>query len=499
MRPNKPKGGEPLKKRGVKPSLKTKLLLQLAVPLLFFMLIESVMSYFVTLYYVNNAYDGWLLDSARSLAQEIKLQKGKVVVELPPAALEIFKWDDQDKTYFKVISDKNQLIAGDVKVPGPHSWRMTLWQKIWQLRNTLKGINAHATVDWSKPMYFNSELYGEPVRVVAMCVLLAPSPEKFYVVVAETEHKRQRMMLDILVADLLPQTLLLLFVGAYLLTGVRRGLQPLHNLTDEIAKRSSRDLHPIPDAHIVKEVQTLIHTINDLFGRLSLAIATQERFIANAAHQLRTPLAGLKLQAERALREQDINAMYPALVHIQNSADRLSHLTSQLLVLARTEPNQHNYEMRPLDLGILTRQICMDWVPKALERKMELNFDCPETPTMIRADALLLRELIVNLLDNAIAYGAEKGTVWVNIQNQPLPQLSIMDDGMGIAAAERDKVFERFYRVPGSSGNGCGLGLAIVKEIADLHQAELYLGELPADEQVMGRSGVKIVLCFMAL
>ncbi|NOT83638.1 MAG: sensor histidine kinase [Methylococcaceae bacterium] len=458
------------------PSLKTKLLLQLAVPLLFFMLVESVMSYFVTLHYVNDAYDGWLLDSARSLAQEVKLQNGKVVVELPPAALEIFKWDDEDKTYFKVISESDKLIAGDAKVPDPRhiapAPTLTFWQKLGKLRGDPPAL------DWSKPIFLNHALYGEPIRVVTMLLTLPQSPEKLYVAVAETEHKRRRMMLDILLADLLPQTLLLLFVGVYLLTGVKRGLQPLHNLTNEIAKRSPRDLHPIPDTHIVKEVQTLIHTINDLFGRLSLAIATQERFIANAAHQLRTPLAGLKLQAERALREQDINAMQPALVHIQNSADRLSHLTSQLLVLARTEPNQHTYELRPLALDIFTREICMDWVPKALERKMELNFACPETPTMIMADALLLRELLVNLLDNAIAYGVEKGTVTVNILNHPQPQLTIMDDGVGIAVTEMDKVFERFYRVPGSSGNGCGLGLAIVKEIADLHGAELRLNRL---------------------
>lgn len=489
-----PKGFKSPEKLTVNPSLKTKLLLQLAVPLLFFMLIESVMSYFVTLHYVNNAYDGWLLDSARSLTQEIKLQNGKVVVELPPAALEIFKWDDQDKTYFKVISDRNTLIAGDAKIPDPQSIANIPTHTFWQKLEQLSGNST--ALDWSKPIFFNRELYGEPTRVVTMLITLPQSPEKLYVTVAETKHKRHRMMLDILVADLLPQTLLLLFVGAYLLTGVKRGLKPLQNLTDEIAKRSPRDLRPIPDTHIVKEVQTLIHTINDLFGRLNLAIATQERFIANAAHQLRTPLAGLKLQAERALREQDINAMQPALVHIQNSADRLSHLTSQLLILARTEPNQHNYELRPFDLGIFTREICMDWVPKALERKMELIFDCPAMPTIIMADALLLRELIVNLLDNAIAYGAEKGTVSVNIQNQPQPQLTITDDGIGIAATETDKVFERFYRIPGSSGNGCGLGLAIVKEIADLHQAELTLSPLPTDEQIMGRSGLKVALRF---
>lgn len=432
------------------------------------MTVESVLSYFVTLHYVNNAYDGWLLDSARSLAQEIKVRQGSVAVELPPVALEIFKWDDQDKTYFKISSVTYGLIAGDPLVPEPPNMQ--------PLRN--KSISP----DWSKPIYFNSKMYGESVRVVVMLISReqiltkgAPAPEKFFVYVAETGNKRSSMMMDILVADLVPQTILLLLMGAYLLTGIKRGLQPLHSLTDEIAKRSPRDLHPIPATHIVREVHTLIHTINDLFGRLRLAIATQERFIANAAHQLRTPLAGLKLQAERALREDDISTMQPALLHINNSADRLSHLTSQLLVLARAEPNQHNYELRSLELCGFTRQICIDWAPKAFERKIELNFESPDQAAMIQADAVLLRELINNLLDNAIAYGFEKGAVWIKIQNLPKPRLTIMDDGPGISEAEMDKIFERFYRIPGSIGNGCGLGLAIVKEIADLHHAQLFL------------------------
>ncbi|MEQ1635148.1 MAG: sensor histidine kinase N-terminal domain-containing protein [Methylococcales bacterium] len=460
------------------PSLKTKLLLQLAVPLILFMAIESVLSYFVTLHYVNGAYDGWLLDSARSLAQEIKVQKGKVAVELPAAALEIFKWDDQDKTYFKIISADQRLIAGDKSVPEPLNSSQTEYLSrlllVWQ---RLLGKQ----LDWTKPIYFNSELYGEQVRVVTMLVEPEHSLEKFRVSVAETENKRRKMMLDILVADLVPQTILLLLMGGYLLIGVKRGLQPLHTLAGEIAKRSPRDLQPISETYVVQEVYTLIHTINDLFGRLSLAIATQERFIANAAHQLRTPLAGLKLQAERALREDELSNMQPALVHIKNSADRLSHLTSQLLLLARAEPNQHTYELLPLELGEFTRQICIAWVPKALERNMELHFESPENATMILGDAVLLRELIANLIDNAIAYGFEKGTIVIEIRNLPTPKLIITDDGPGIPLAEADKIFERFYRIPGSSGIGCGLGLAIVKEIADLHQAELKLRNASAE------------------
>ncbi len=450
------------------PSLKAKLLLQLAIPLLLFMTIESVLSYFVTLHYVNGAYDRWLLDSARSLAQEIKVRNGSVAVELPTAALEIFKWDDQDKTYFKIVSVQHGLIAGDKGVPDI----------------------SNPDIDWSQPVFFNNEMYGESVRVVAMSLTRETTPEKFYVSVAETLNKRRSMMHDILFADLFPQSFLLLGIGLYLLTGIQRGLKPLHNLADEIAKRSSRDLRPIPNTHVVLEVQSLIHTINDLFGRLNLAIGTQERFISNAAHQLRTPLAGLKLQAERAMREQDIEAMLPALLNIQNSADRLSHLTSQLLVLARSESNQHSYELLPLDLGKLTRDICIEWVPKALERKIELTFESSDYPIMILADQVLFSELIANLLNNAVTYGFEHGNIWIEVRSWPHIQLIVADDGPGIPEHEIDKILERFYRLPGTAGIGCGLGLAIVKEIADLHHAQLTL------ERSSHEGGLRITLTF---
>ncbi|MFA6164473.1 MAG: sensor histidine kinase N-terminal domain-containing protein [Methylobacter sp.] len=434
-------------------SLKAEILLRLAVPLIFFISIESVLSYFVTLHHADVAYDRWLLDSARSLTQEIKVRKGKVFVELPPAALEIFKWDESDQTYFKIISEEQGMLAGDKFVPEPFE----------------------VETDWTRPVFFDDEMYGEPVRVVSMRITRENTSERVFVHVAETLNKRRNMMMDILLADLLPQMALVLLAGIYLIVGVKRGLQPLHALADEIAKRSSRDLRPIPEQHVFLEVRALTDTINDLLARLGLAIAAQQRFIANAAHQLRTPLAGLKLQAERALREQDLSAMKPALIQIQGSADRMSHLTTQLLILARSEPINGDYELRPIDLCKLVKETCMDWVPKALQRHMELSFEGTKRSLYVRSDEVLLRELLANLLDNAICYGHDQGNIIVKVESYPSPRLSVEDDGPGIPDAEIDRVFERFYRIPGSSGDGCGLGLAIVKEIADLHKARLEI------------------------
>ncbi|OYV15817.1 MAG: two-component system, OmpR family, sensor histidine kinase TctE, partial [Methylococcaceae bacterium NSM2-1] len=399
-------------------SLKTEMLFRLVIPLIFFVIIDAVLSYFVTLHYVDEAYDRWLLDSARSLTQEIKVREGKVFVELPAAALEIFKWDEQDKTYFKITSSEQEMLAGDNLVPEP----------------------LDPETDWSHPVYFNDKMYGESVRVVSMLITPDQTPERIFVHVAETLNKRRAMMTDILLADMIPQIVLILLTSIFLLTGLKKGLKPLHLLANQIAQRSSHDLSPIPETHVFLEVRTLTDTINELLEAHTQAIATQQRFIANAAHQLRTPLAGLKLQAERALREQDLSGMKPALQQIQNSADRMSHLTTQLLVLARSEPISGGYELLPVDLCKLVRQTCMDWVPKALQRNMELSFESPEAALYVQGDEILLRELLANLLDNAISYGYDNGNIVVKIHRYPVPCLTIEDDGPGIPDNEMDKI-----------------------------------------------------------
>ena len=436
-------------------SLKREMLFRLVIPLIFFVIFDATLSYFVTLHYVDAAYDRWLLDSARSLSQEIKMRDGKIVVELPDAALEIFKWDEEDQTYFKITSSEQDMLAGDSFVPEP----------------------IDSKTDWSRPVYFNDKMYGESVRVVSMLIALDKAPEKVFIHVAETMNKRRATMLDILLADMIPQVILILITGLYLVTGLKKGLKPLRLLADQINQRSSRDLSPIPETHVFLEVRTLTDTINELLEAHTLAIATQQRFIANAAHQLRTPLAGLKLQAERALREQDLSAMQPALQQIKNSADRMSHLTTQLLVLAKSEPINGGYELVPVDLCQVARKTCMDWAPKALQRNMELSFESPEEPVYIQGDAILLRELLANLLDNAISYGYDNGNILIKLNKYPAPCLTVEDDGPGIPDIEINRVFERFYRIPGSTGDGCGLGLPIVKEIADLHKARFTLSK----------------------
>lgn len=436
-------------------TLRTEILIRLITPVLLFVVFETITSYIVTRHYVDEAYDRWLLDSAGSLMQEIKVKRGVIYAELPPAALSIFKWDEFDKTYFKIIGENQGMIAGDSFVPEPFD----------------------ESTDWSKPVFFNDTIRGEPVRGVSVLVVRDDIPEILFVHVAETLNKRRNMMMDILLADLIPPMLLAIVIGFYMRKAVYRGLNPLRELADEIARRSPKDLSPIPETHVFAEVRTLTDTINALLKRLDGAIASQQRFIANAAHQLRTPLAGLKLQSERALREDNLVAMKPALIQIQSSADRVSHIISQLLALAKSGAIESGLVLTQLDLLALVREVSSEWAPKALQRHIELSFEGPKKAVYIDGNEVLLRELLVNLLDNAVCYGRENGIIDVRIKPGRSPILTVEDDGPGIPEAELDKIFERFYRIPGSPGDGCGLGLAIVKEIADLHQAELFLGK----------------------
>ncbi len=432
-------------------SLKTTIAYRLIIPVIIFIILETALSYFVTLHYVEKTFDRWLLDSAHSLVQEIKIVDNEVSVNLSDTALEIFKWDDVDTTYFKINTEKKGMIVGDLILTDPS-----------------------IIINTDQPVFSNSIIEKQKIRMVSLQVSNS-LPEKVYIHVAETLNKRQTMMVDILLADLIPQLLLMVLISILFIEGINHGLTPLQKLAEDISHRSPNDLSPIPESHVFIEVRALTNTINDLLNKLSVASKSQHRFIANAAHQLRTPIAGLKLQAERAQREDNVLSMQPALFQIQSGADRVTHMITQLLALARSSPVEGSHQFEKIDLNDLTRKVCIEWAPKALQKNMDLSFDAPDTTLYIFADKVLLTELLANLLDNAITYGNQRGYVLVSLTNQLTLELSIEDDGPGISENENERIFERFYRIPGSSGDGCGLGLAIVKEIADLHQIKLTL------------------------
>jgi two-component system sensor histidine kinase TctE len=291
----------------------------------------------------------------------------------------------------------------------------------------------------------------------------------------------------------LPQALLIVIAGTMLWYAVGRGLAPLGTLRREIESRSHLDLSAVPEEDAPQEVRPLIHAINELLDRLSLALAAQQRFIADAAHQLRTPIAGLKTQTELALRQAPPGDAQATLRQLRTATERTTRLVNQLLSLARAEPPVGRVlrSVQRIDLAQLARDATTDWVPRALERGIDLGFDDCSTATPIEGDPFLLREMLNNLLDNAVRYTQSGGQVTVRVKcDGAHAVLAVEDNGPGIPDAERTRVFQRFYRVLGSGDDGCGLGLAIVREIAQSHAAEVTL------EDGAGGAGTTVVVTF---
>jgi two-component system sensor histidine kinase TctE len=227
-------------------------------------------------------------------------------------------------------------------------------------------------------------------------------------------------------------------------------------------------------------VRPLVDEVNELMGRLGKTFDFQNRFVADAAHQLKTPVSGLKAQIELALREQDPQRLRHSLAQLYVSADRLSRLVRQLLALARNEPGAlASVQLQPLDLEAFALEVSMEWAPQAIRRGIDLGFEGEGGPLVIAADRERLRELVNNLVDNAIRYSQAGGRVTVRTEPAAAGQcrLAVSDDGPAIPVAERARIFQRFHRLLGTQEDGSGLGLAIVSEIATLHRARITLEE----------------------
>ncbi|HWM29496.1 MAG TPA: ATP-binding protein, partial [Woeseiaceae bacterium] len=284
-----------------------------------------------------------------------------------------------------------------------------------------------------------------------------------------------RLTRQILIGVILLEALLIVTVAVLVSIGIGKGLAPLQRLRREIQSRSPRDLRAVPESHAPVEAQPLVNAINGLLEQLAAVLRAQQHFVANAAHQLRTPLAGLRVQVEYALRQENPQEWRRALGMLTPVTERTVRLVNQLLTLARTEGNPAvagNFERT--DLASVIMDVAGHCMPKAIERDIDLGLEL--TPTYVHGDALLLGELISNLIDNAITYSSPASRVTVRAApHDDKSELQVEDEGQGITASERTKVFQRFYRPADSVGEGCGLGLAIVQEIAQLHDAQIEI------------------------
>jgi two-component system sensor histidine kinase TctE len=442
---------------GPKVTLRRKLLRWLLIPLSLLFLLDAAGSWFIAASLSDRVYDGELMEIARELALHVKASGAKLSWDLESDAERTLLLDQYDKVYYAVHAPAGGIVAGDSALDQPAAAR--------------SGATA----------FYDGELHGDRVRVALLRT--GSGAEAFgppaVVQVAETLVKRHALAREIFIDVILPQLLLILIAGLLVWVGVARGLSPLGHLRQAVAARSHLDLSPVsPPADVPGEVHPLLQAINDLMARLDEVLTFQNRFIADAAHQLRTPVAGLKAHIEVALREDDPAQTRQALAHLYTAVERMSRLVSQLLSLARNEPSGvKKLELAPVDLSRLVFETTMEWVPEAYKKGIDLGFEGAEPHVTVKGDALRLTELMNNLLDNAIRYSRRGGRVTVRVLPLPRPRVSISDDGPSIPVEERQRVFERFHRLLGSHTDGSGLGLAIVREIAALHHADVTLDD----------------------
>jgi len=415
----------------------------------------TLLGHSLALRQVTAAYDWVLVDTAQSLTRLIKSRPDVNPEALSNSADMMLRTDQFDRIYYSVHDKSGRLIAGDAQLRPPVS----------------KSLEAGE-------LLYDTILEGEAVRVAAMRVNLRGVDA--IVQVAETTVKRSELTKRIVTGMIAIEVMLVVSVVILVMFGVGKGLEPLEHLREEIGARSHRDLRPIDAERAPVEVRPLIVTLNELLARLDLTLQSQQQFVANAAHQLRTPLAGLRMQVEYGLSQSDPEEHLRVLKELGLSTERAVRLANQLLTLARAEAGFAQADsMRPTDLRSVAADVVENWMPAAISKKIDLGLDLKAAPVL--GDVFLLRELLSNLINNAIAYTPPGGRVTVATGSRgEVAVLRVEDDGVGIPEAVRPRVFDRFYRVDGAGGEGCGLGLAIVREIAHLHGGKVDISEAPA-------------------
>jgi two-component system sensor histidine kinase TctE len=430
-------------------SLRAHLLRMLLPPVGALLVLGALVAYYPSIEPATAAYDQGLIDVGVSLGTYIREGERSFRLELPVAVDQVLRRDSYDSVYYRVLGPRGEEIAGDEGLPAPPPDR-----------ERRDGFLAYDT-----------SYQGQKVRAVALQAQCGS--QSCSVLVAETMVKRNRLQRDILVSSLLPEMLIAFATLIIVWFGVKRGLGPLARLSDEIKQRSPGDLRPIDAAGAPEETRPLVSALNGLLDEVAQASRNQQRFLANAAHQLRTPLAGLQAHTELALAQPLTPEVRAELEQVRQATIRTGRLANQLLALARAEPGARG-NAAELNLKALAESEANGWVHQALARDVDLGFDLQWAP--VQGDAFLLREALANLVHNALEYSQRGGHVTVRTgRNGTHSFLEVEDDGPGIPPLERERVLERFYRVPGTPGTGSGLGLAIVREIATGHGASISI------------------------
>jgi two-component system sensor histidine kinase TctE len=424
------------------------------VPLLLLWPLSVAITFIVARSIADAPYDRALQDKLRLLSQQVRYVEGTPQIVMGSGARTILRAEDEDPVFFQFVGPTGEVMLGESELPAP------------------------ALYDFPEPgvTKLRMETFkGDEVRV-AYVYVDAPQPEHagrlVLVQIAETQDKRARLANEIIKGVILPQFLILPLALGLVWFGLGRGLGPLKSLQEGIRARRPDDLSPIDPRGVPQEMSPLVDAFNELLARLGHTVNRQKRFIADAAHQMKTPLAGLRTQAELALREPDPAQLRLSLEQLARGSARSAHLISQLLALARTENQRDQAVLEHLDLNPLARAVATDWADKAIDRSIDFGLETDDQPAPIAGQAILLRELMNNLIDNALCYTPHGGRVTARVRSDGTDVVfEVEDNGPGIPPAERGLVFERFYRVLGTGIDGSGLGLAIVQEIAEQHDA----------------------------
>lgn len=399
---------------------------------------------------IEGAYDRVLRETAMAVSAHLRDADGDghIDADLPPQAIALLRSDSQDSIYYAVRTSGGLLVSGDADL-------------------------VFAAPPEGETRFVDAKFRGEPIRVAEYATLVGHSTVA--IAVAETLHKRERALRSILASIVFTDLAQLIGTLALVWMGVRYGVRPLRALGEQIALRSAHDLAPLQAAPVPAEVRPLVHALNALFDRVREAARAQQQFIADAAHQLRTPLTGIIAQLELLHREPLPTELSARLGALHEGCVRLAHTANQLLALARSERTATTREdFARVDL----QQLAMEVVAQNLDRSLAAGIDlgAEALPGRAMGSEWLLRELLGNLVDNALTYTPRGGRI--TVRSGAAAQgawLEVEDDGPGIPFDQRAQVRERFMRLPGSPGNGCGLGLAIVDEIARGHEASFAL------------------------
>ncbi len=472
-------------------------------PLLLLWPISLVLTWLVAQGIASKPFDRALAFNAQALAQLVTVQNNRAQFNLPQPAREILRADDSDLVYYQVLGLKGEHLSGEKDMPLPAEDERTELGTVKLRDDQMRGLDVRIAYVYVAGDADASSSASAGTPTTALLPPAKPfSGKPVLVQVAETLEKRSTLATEIVKGVMLPQFVIFPLAVFLVWLALVRGIKPLSELEDRIRARKPDDLSAIDAKTVPFEVVPLVSSINDLLARQKLASAAQKRFLADAAHQLKTPLAGLRMQAELALREgaheEDLKQ---SLKQVSRSSIRATHTVNQLLALARAEASGQTVPTQVCDMARLTVEVVKDCLPRAMEKRIDLGYEGSvagstsmaqgssahntypnDSQALITGNPTLLKEMVRNLIDNAINYTdstpERPGVVTARVLTDPFGSVVVVqveDNGPGIAPSERDLVLQPFYRTLGQEADGSGLGLAIVSEIAQQHQATLVM------------------------